>query len=484
MNAIIIRHDLSEILSIRGQICTAPFRELKIISVHKLPGIPAGKYNILGYNHIVKFEIKIELRHSEPEFIAFTVEEYHHCRNHRHVHHYLQPVCGCGEQMGEVEVLFDELEEHLDHPAIAVCLEHVHGREVSDIRKEVHHLGMSEFRICLDIKDLRLRVKINGRIGDRGGAAEYAYPVILDNPDKPPVFGTVLACVIPERLDHLDPSLVGDTDKKIDLPVLTALILSAQFLHDPGSLEPAVYQIKVPVETVLSGGGPYDLGQGVVLHLSCPVVVETHTEHGKTVKDLGILHMLPGASVPGPVPDMEAFLKFVAGLRHYGGVNGGEMQLKKMDRIIDICHVIPYLLIDFLEEIHFYMLQTLADTRMVAHRTGGTLNNGNQLGGILKGVIGHPLAKLALSEEHMEQCVEHNAALKQFRMAVNTGADRELFDYLGRDYVEDITHVLELSLYPCALQYVGIHILHSFNIWYQQIRETGWGVFINFFTIR
>lgn len=56
MNAIIIRHDLSEILTMWRQVCTALFRELKIIFVHKLPRIPP--VNIIYWTIIILLSLR------------------------------------------------------------------------------------------------------------------------------------------------------------------------------------------------------------------------------------------------------------------------------------------------------------------------------------------------------------------------------------------------------------------------------------------
>ena len=478
MNALIISYNISEMSYSRRSAPRIPVRKGDAMSVHEWPGISRSEHDVLGDNQIAQRNVKPSFCGPEADFKTLAIKEHHHGCYHCHVHHDLDAVGRGGEEMGEIEVLFYELEEYFNHPPLAVGLQHVNGGKPPYVCQKVDYPWFIFFRIGLLIEYLRLDMPIDGRFRNRGGTPEDPHFVKLNDPYKPAVLRGILAHGAIKDPHLFSPSFICNPHKETDLFVLFPLCLTAHLRKRTGFCKSTVDDIEIPVQPVLFRSLTDDLWKGVVLRLVGPVIIERDTEDRETVKDIRYLYVLALLAVLRLVPDMETFLKLVASLGDDSGIHCCQMKLEQMDRIIYICDISPYLIIYTLEKIDLDALETLAYARVIPHGTGG-FSKRNKLLPATENLMGGTLAHLAFCYQHVEKHVEDDTTLEQLHVAVDIGLNRKLLYNFRGDYVQYVAHVLEWLLYARTLYYFAIHNL--FLLWYKQIREKAIHGYLNFF---
>lgn len=120
--------------------------------------------------------------------------------------------------MGEVEILLDEFEENLYHPAYSIGFKHLYGRNAINVSQKIDYACRRVDHIAFGIYGVfvegDLDMAVNGGIGHGGRGAEYAHLVELVEDNAAGAVNPVLSDVAVKLLNHisLSPSLVGNPD--------------------------------------------------------------------------------------------------------------------------------------------------------------------------------------------------------------------------------------------------------------------------------
>lgn len=378
---------------------------------------------------------------AESAFVFACIYENEHGCNHGHIHGYLQPVLLGGEEMGKVEILFDELEKDFNHPSPSIHLQHCKSLKIHDIGYEIYnmHLIINDFAICIKngFSDLGLDMPIDSVFRVVFCVGKQTYGIVLNDFQHSPVFGDTFYPCRTKRIDHMDTPLVGYPDKIMD-------IVGSQISVFRFGRESSVYDIEVLVKAFCLCHLLDEFGYGVVFILMLLVVMESNTCYRESVKTFSIFDVFPPDSlfVCLAGTDVKAGLKMVAGLCNKRGINGNYMVFNKFQRSIQLLYLIIEIIVCFLKEFYRYSVDTPADAAVVHFPASGTGREKVVERCISERLADRSLRKPDFCQKHIQKKIEYDSTLKHSDPIISLGLNSELRQQLLRDIVKNLSHTI------------------------------------------